>query len=650
MGNKPRGLGAGKKLKHRRKNFRWNNKNFVKRALNLKEKSDPLGGAAQAKGIVLEKRQLEAKQPNSAMRKCVAPETKVLLDGSYIKIKNLPGYKNEVISVKWDNKELEKTDVSFYMKLDTKNNNNKVYRIKTKETGREIIATQDHPFYTNKGILDLKDLKISNKVAVYPYDSVEYEYSDILLVDKNKIEEVAPYNTKFSKVYKELERRNLLPLKTSNEKIAKIVRIFGHLFGDGGMYEDKARNSLRYKVVFSGKPEDLEEIIKDICDLGFYMSNIFESYSRSYVESNKGIQVIEGTSYQFRITNKSFALLLIALGVPVGNKTLLDYGFPSWLNKSPKWIKKEFLRAFFGSELLKPCVDKRKKGITPLKPSFCFSKLKGLSINCFINSFLEILKDFNIDVSAIIPIKEFIRKDATRTIQYLVSLSSNMSSLINLYGKIGYVYSKEREKLACYMHEYLLIKKHIIDKRIKALKEIKILVGNGCSISKAVKGINLDGLTRESASYWLREEINEEKIKIPNNYLKSFSEWTKEATKNLDNGLVWETIESIEETKLDDVRDITTESENHNFIANGFLTSNCVFVQLTKNGRQVTAFVPGYNAIKFIDEHDEVIVESIGGSRGKSKGDIPGVRWHVIKVNDQSLNALVKGKIEKGRR
>ncbi|MEK6934386.1 MAG: 30S ribosomal protein S12 [Nanoarchaeota archaeon] len=76
----------------------------------------------------------------------------------------------------------------------------------------------------------------------------------------------------------------------------------------------------------------------------------------------------------------------------------------------------------------------------------------------------------------------------------------------------------------------------------------------------------------------------------------------------------------------------------------------CVFVQLTKNGRQITAFVPGNNAIKMIDEHDEVIVESIGGSRGRSKGDIPGVRWQVIKVNDQSLNALIRGKIEKGRR
>ena len=76
----------------------------------------------------------------------------------------------------------------------------------------------------------------------------------------------------------------------------------------------------------------------------------------------------------------------------------------------------------------------------------------------------------------------------------------------------------------------------------------------------------------------------------------------------------------------------------------------CVKVQLTKNGRTVGAFASGYNAIKFIDEHDEVIIESIGGSRGKSMGDIGGTRWRVIKVNDQSLNALIRGKIEKGRR
>ena len=72
--------------------------------------------------------------------------------------------------------------------------------------------------------------------------------------------------------------------------------------------------------------------------------------------------------------------------------------------------------------------------------------------------------------------------------------------------------------------------------------------------------------------------------------------------------------------------------------------------QLIKNGKKVTAFVPGMNAIKLVDEHDEIMIECIGGKMGRAKGDIPCVRWQVIKVNDQSLRALVKGKIEKGRR
>ncbi len=76
----------------------------------------------------------------------------------------------------------------------------------------------------------------------------------------------------------------------------------------------------------------------------------------------------------------------------------------------------------------------------------------------------------------------------------------------------------------------------------------------------------------------------------------------------------------------------------------------CCKVQLVKNGRQVKAFMPRDGAQKMIAEHDEVIIECIGGKMGRAKGDIPGVRWQVIKVNDQSLNALLRGKIEKGRR
>ena len=73
----------------------------------------------------------------------------------------------------------------------------------------------------------------------------------------------------------------------------------------------------------------------------------------------------------------------------------------------------------------------------------------------------------------------------------------------------------------------------------------------------------------------------------------------------------------------------------------------CVKIQLIKNGRQITAFAVGDGAINFIDEHDEVLVEGIGGRMGRSYGDIPGVRYKVIKVNNVSLNELVRGRKEK---
>lgn len=76
----------------------------------------------------------------------------------------------------------------------------------------------------------------------------------------------------------------------------------------------------------------------------------------------------------------------------------------------------------------------------------------------------------------------------------------------------------------------------------------------------------------------------------------------------------------------------------------------CVRSQIIKNGRQVTAFVPGGDAISFIEEHDEVLIEGIGGAEGGSKGDIPGVRYKVVKVNGVSLEELVRGRKEKPAR
>lgn len=99
-------------------------------------------------------------------------------------------------------------------------------------------------------------------------------------------------------------------------------------------------------------------------------------------------------------------------------------------------------------------------------------------------------------------------------------------------------------------------------------------------------------------------------------------------------------------------------------------------VQLIKNGKKITAFVPNDGCLNFIEENDEVLVAGFGRS-GHSKGDIPGCRFkvtsgppapacppsaplpghtelscpppQVVKVAGTSLLALFRGKKEKPR-
>ena len=62
---------AARRLKKNRKEQRWKKPSYRNRILGLKKKTDPLEGAPQGSGIVLEKRAIEQKQPHSGLIKCV---------------------------------------------------------------------------------------------------------------------------------------------------------------------------------------------------------------------------------------------------------------------------------------------------------------------------------------------------------------------------------------------------------------------------------------------------------------------------------------------------------------------------------------------------------------------------------------------------
>jgi len=74
----------------------------------------------------------------------------------------------------------------------------------------------------------------------------------------------------------------------------------------------------------------------------------------------------------------------------------------------------------------------------------------------------------------------------------------------------------------------------------------------------------------------------------------------------------------------------------------------CVRVQLIKNGKKITAFVPRDGCLNYIDDNNEVLVAGFG-RKGHAVGDIPGVRFKVVQVSNVSLLALYLGKKEKPR-
>lgn len=95
----PRGINAARRLRLNQRDQRWADLNYRKRQLGTTFRSSPFSGSSHAKGIVLEKVGVEAKQPNSAIRKCVRVQLikngkKVTAFGTYIIVRPLTSCAN----------------------------------------------------------------------------------------------------------------------------------------------------------------------------------------------------------------------------------------------------------------------------------------------------------------------------------------------------------------------------------------------------------------------------------------------------------------------------------------------------------------------------------------------------------------------------
>ncbi len=501
---------------------------------------------------------------------CVSGDTKVLLDGVQMEIERLD-WKNRMVSTS-DGFERTLTKLTHYWKLKAKDYGKICYRIVT-ETGREIVATEDHPFYTSNGVKPAGKLEIGDEVVVYPMDFPSVEVTDGVVVTEEDVVKIAG-NSRIKKIIRELKERNLIPLKLSDPRITAIARLVGHIFGDGSLIIGK--NS---RAVFRAKPEDLEDIIRDIRMLGYEPGKVIVHECENKIRKANGeILEVKGKGYSVEVRKKSFCLLLKALGCPDGDKVKKAYGVPEWIKRSPKFVKKEFLSSYFGSELTKPILRKSCRKLFK-ELTFKVAKVEEMLDHGmkFVEDVREILREFGIETSVRVE-NSNVRKDGSRTKIITVSIKSQR----DFFGKIGYSYNREAEKLARLAYGYLTFKEVYLRERNRLLKEVL-----NAKRGEVVQIANSSGKSLSALYSWRQKKPSFAKT---SNDFPNFEEWVAE--RHVGGGFIKERIVKIEPTEVEWVYDITTEMHTHNFIANGFLTGNCPPYNADFDGDEMNLHVP----------------------------------------------------------
>jgi tRNA-splicing ligase RtcB len=460
-----------------------------------------------------------------------------------------------------------------------------VYRVRT-AGGDTITATADHPVWTPDGMTEIGDLAPGDRVARHPFDGVPYEAPDAtVLVDEDGIRRILSEQGKeeagnaVGQVLAYLRDRDLLPLHTNHDALPHLLKIAGFLFGDGTLTFSGAAS--KGTAWFYGTSEDLEAIRADVEAAGFTPSRVYRRTRRHAIQTPYADYAFERCETSFKVASTSFATLMAALGVPVGNKAAQDYRVPAWLHDAPQWHQRLFLAAFFGAELSAPSTFSE-RGRNFYTPVLSMNKRTGFVGNGrrFLDDIATLLDGFGVETRTI-SVGEVAPGDTGHDAHRLrLILSSRPDSLIALWSRVGFEYNQQRKTLALAAVEYLKQKQQVCAHREAMADQAAELHAAGTTPSDIYAGLGGEHVNQrflERSLYGTRATGVRCGSAFP-----TFEAFCEQAFDGLPRrGMVWTTVDAIEPVDLEAetgdpyVYDFTVAHDDHNFVADGFVVSNC---------------------------------------------------------------------------
>ncbi len=455
-----------------------------------------------------------------------------------------------------------------------------VYRLKT-ATGDTITATADHPFWTPNGMRELETLQPGDRVAIYPFEGVEYEASDQrIIVSEDDVERLLQQLDKSrgnaaAQIKAQFQRLRLLPLRSDSPTMPYLLKLLGYVLGDGNIHF--AGGSGKGVTWFYGRAEDLEAIRRDVAAVGFTPSRVYSRHRQHRLTTPYDTDEFEREEASFKVSGTAFAMLMALMGAPVGAKAAQDFRLPDWLFELPRWQQRLFLAAFLGAECSAPAtfVEHGSHFSTPV---LSLNKREGFveSGRLFLADMACLLAGFGVQVQTISQCAEQVNQDGSRSFRLRLVLSSRPESLINLWGRVGFEYNREHRCQGLVAVQYLKEKQRGVKLRQTAAQEAVALHTAGIPPTQMHAELGNAHVNRR----FLQRSLYEGR-KTPPRVDARFPDlqtYRQEITAGLGkSGMAWATIASIERVNdFDaDVYDFTIGHRDHNFIANGFVVSNC---------------------------------------------------------------------------
>lgn len=430
-------------------------------------------------------------------------------------------------------------------------------------SGRKIKATADHPFLINMGegkyeMVKLGELKSGDKMVI--------RHMVKMIPDENTTKVIVYEKDMVAHYRMEMLERGLLNVPLRLYKLKIIARLIGALNTDGhiGMSKDVNGEYKYYNASFYvGEKHDVYQLAEDIQTLGFGTPSIRHEVNNFEDKNNNRLTTTQVWKVE---KNGAFAYLMYLMGGFCGKKTNMKRSLPEWLVNAELSVKREFLSAFQGGD---GCRISYQKNHNTWKIHM------GYTSQTTHDEFLDDTVKYMEQIASMFG--EFEIKCELKTTKIIgeaktkvsIAFDTGAENLARYVDIINYTYCEEKRRVSAPAIEDVKVRAFNKQQRDKDYKYILEKYGGGA----IAKMMEITGLTENQ----IRKIISKNKKSIcPEPRCTSMIDYETIVRENVcDNGCTSVPILSIVEIEPELVYDFTTYSENHSFVSQGVVLSNC---------------------------------------------------------------------------